>query len=77
MMWITITDYNLVTSKQQFKQAPDNYSRNGTFNDFMFAFLRYEQQLPAQVCSSMAIVSQPNKYLKFMTFREGCFVIRN
>ena len=24
-----------------------------------------------------AIVSQPNKCLKFMTFREGCFVIRN
>ena len=23
------------------------------------------------------IVSQPNKCLKFMTFREGCFVIRN
>ena len=23
------------------------------------------------------IVSQPSKCLKFMTFREGCFVIRN
>ena len=23
----------------------------------------------------MAIVSQPSKCLKFMTFREGCFVI--
>ena len=26
-------------------------------------------------CKSIAIVSQPSKCLKFMTFREGCFVI--
>ena len=25
----------------------------------------------------VAIVSQPSKWLKFMTFQEGCFVIRN
>ena len=36
MMWITIIDYQLVTSEQQVKQAPDNYSENGTFNNFMF-----------------------------------------
>ena len=27
--------------------------------------------------SRTSIVSQPSKCLKFMTFREGCFVIRN
>ena len=27
--------------------------------------------------SNKIIVSQPSKCLKFMTFREGCFVIRN
>ena len=28
-----------------------------------------------RICTN-AIVSQPSKCLKFMTFREGCFVIR-
>ena len=27
--------------------------------------------------SCSAMVSQPSKWLKFMTFGEGCFVIRN
>ena len=27
--------------------------------------------------AAISILSQPSKCLKFMTFREGCFVIRN
>ena len=27
--------------------------------------------------TTISIVSQPSECLKFMTFREGCFVIRN
>ena len=34
VMWITIIDYQLVTSEQQLKQALDNYSKNGIFNNF-------------------------------------------
>ena len=50
MMWITLMirptkpTSDLVNSNFK-KQAPDNYSRNTTFNDFMFGFLRFEKHL--------------------------------
>ena len=56
MIWITIINYQLLTSESQLKQAPANYRGNGIFNDFMFAFLRfYEQHMLAPVPWSMTI----------------------
>ena len=48
----------------------------------MYSFEKFCQpQIGCEQFSSwdetFAIVSQPSECLKFMTFREGCFVIRN
>ena len=42
--------------------------------DHFSASLRGSGRFGSRICLG-AIVSQPNKCLKFMTFREGCFVI--
>ena len=37
----------------------------------------FEHMLFNDIRPGVSIVSQPSKCLKFMTFREGCFIIYN
>ena len=47
------------------------------FNNRPFLAISIKFSGYPKVIFANAIVSQPSKCLKFMTFREGCFVIRN
>ena len=55
-------------------------NRGGQFLDFMggdTAVMRGRHRAHQVPLVIPTIVSQPSKCLKLMTFREGCFVIRN
>ena len=51
------------------------FSKTSTFHDNFSVYFSALTPVFSEHTSSLAIVSQPSKCLKFMTFREGCFVI--
>ena len=86
--WFQFGSYTLVIQKTV-SEGPQKWTSIGkVITRFLCPALRPTACRPSDRCrkfnflllvclSEIAIVSQLSKCLKFMTFREGCFVIRN